>query len=102
MCIASGVIILMGGNHNHNSDWIAAYPFESRIKTSYNPKGDTIIGNYVWIGMDAMFMPGVKIGDGAIIGARSVVTKDVDPYRVVCGNPAKEVKNRFTKDEGDR
>jgi len=99
VCIASGVIILMGGNHNHNPDWISVYPFESHIKDSYKPKGYTIIGNDVWIGMEAIIMPGVKIGDGAIIGARSVVTKDVEPYSIVCGNPAKEIKKRFTLDE---
>lgn len=53
----------MGGNHNHNPDWITVYPFERNIKTSYKPKGDTVIGNDIWIGMDAMIMPGVKIGD---------------------------------------
>ncbi|NKF08785.1 type B chloramphenicol O-acetyltransferase [Clostridium gasigenes] len=99
VCIASGVIILMGGNHNHNPDWITVYPFEKHIAISYKPKGNTIIGNDVWIGMEAMIMPGVNIGDGAIIGARSVVTKDVEPYSIVCGNPAKEVKKRFSIDE---
>lgn len=96
VCIASGVIILMGGNHNHNPNWITVYPFEKYIADSYAPKGDTIIGNDVWIGMEAIIMPGVKIGDGAIIGARSVVTKNVESYSVVCGNPAKEIKKRFS------
>ena len=59
-------------------------------------KGDTIIGNDVWIGMEAVIMPGVKIGDGAIIGARSVVVKDVEPYTIVGGNPAKPLKKRFS------
>lgn len=57
--------------------------------------GDTIIGNDVWIGYDALIMPGVKIGDGAVIGARSVVTKDVEPYTIVGGNPAKIIRKRF-------
>jgi virginiamycin A acetyltransferase len=57
--------------------------------------GDTIIGNDVWIGYDALIMPGVKIGDGAVIGTRAVVTKDVPPYTVVAGNPAKVIRKRF-------
>ncbi|WP_040979346.1 Vat family streptogramin A O-acetyltransferase [Oceanobacillus jeddahense] len=60
-------------------------------------KGDTVIGNDVWIGMDAVIMPGVTIGDGAIIGANSIVTKDVEPYTIVGGNPAKQIKKRFTE-----
>lgn len=98
VCIASSVVILMGGNHNHNYDWITPYPFAEQIKSSYKPKGDTIIGNDVWIGMQAMIMPGVKIGDGAVIASRSVVTKDVEPYTVVGGNPAKFIKKRFSDD----
>ena len=58
-------------------------------------KGDTIIGNDVWIGRESIIMPGVKIGDGAIIAAYSVVTKDVEPYSLVGGNPAKFIKKRF-------
>ncbi|MCL4113642.1 UNVERIFIED_CONTAM: hypothetical protein GTU68_049269 [Idotea baltica] len=61
-------------------------------------KGDTVIGNDVWIGMEAVIMPGVTIGDGAIIGARSVVAKEVAPYTVVAGNPAQPVKRRFDED----
>ena len=58
-------------------------------------KGDVIIGNDVWIGLDALIMNGVKIGDGSIIGANSVVTKDVKPYEFVAGNPAKHIRIRF-------
>ncbi|WP_309083833.1 CatB-related O-acetyltransferase [Chelativorans sp.] len=58
-------------------------------------RGDTVIGNDVWIGFEAVIMPGVKIGDGAIVGGRSVVTHDVPPYAVVAGNPARTVKMRF-------
>ena len=61
-------------------------------------KGDTIIGNDVWIGRESVIMPGVKIGDGAIIGAYSVVTKDVPPYSVAGGNPAKFIKKRFDEE----
>jgi virginiamycin A acetyltransferase len=58
-------------------------------------KGDTIIGNDVWIGHEALIMPAVTIGDGAIIASRSVVTKDVPPYSIVGGNPAKIIRQRF-------
>ncbi|WP_173934996.1 CatB-related O-acetyltransferase [Chelativorans sp. Marseille-P2723] len=58
-------------------------------------RGDTMVGNDVWIGFDAVIMPGVKIGDGAIIGGKAVVTRDVPPYAVVAGNPAQVVKMRF-------
>ena len=64
------------------------------VKT-YPKKGDTIIGNDVWIGYRAAIMPGVTIGDGAIIGAFSVVTRDVPPYSIVGGNPAQLLRNRF-------
>lgn len=59
-------------------------------------KGDTIIGNDVWIGRRATIMPGVRIGDGAIIAAEAVVVKDVEPYTIVGGNPAKEIRKRFS------
>ncbi|MEK4236941.1 type B chloramphenicol O-acetyltransferase [Paenibacillus odorifer] len=99
VCIASGVIILMGGNHNHHPEWITVYPFVDQIETSYEPKGDTIIESDAWIGMNAMIMPGVKIGEGAIVAAGSVVVKDVPPYTIVGGNPAKEIRKRFTDRE---
>ncbi|MBB6214490.1 virginiamycin A acetyltransferase [Anaerosolibacter carboniphilus] len=61
-------------------------------------KGDTVVGNDVWIGMESIIMPGIKIGDGAIIAAKSVVTKDVPPYTIVGGNPATIIKKRFCDD----
>ena len=61
-------------------------------------KGDTVVGNDVWIGYEALIMPGVKIGNGAIVSSRSVVTADVPPYTIVGGNPAKPVKARFEPD----
>ncbi|SMF73170.1 chloramphenicol O-acetyltransferase type B [Paenibacillus uliginis N3/975] len=99
VCIASGVIILMGGNHNHHPEWITVYPFVEQIKTSYAPKGDTVIESDAWIGMNAMIMPGVTIGEGAIVAAGSVVAKDVPPYTIVGGNPAQQIKKRFTDEE---
>ncbi len=61
--------------------------------------GNTVVGNDVWIGSEAMIMPGVTIGDGAVIGSRALVTKDVAPYAIVGGNPAKLIKKRFTENE---
>lgn len=66
---------------------------------TYPVKGDTIIGNDVWIGHQVTIMPGVKIGDGAIIATNTTVTKDVEPYSIVGGNPAKEIKKRFSEEQ---
>jgi virginiamycin A acetyltransferase len=104
--IASDVTFIMNGaNHLHES--VSSYPFaifgngwENAMEgKSYPTKGNTIIGNDVWIGYDATIMPGVKIGDGAIIATKAVVTKDVAPYSIVGGNPAKEIKKRFSQEE---
>ncbi len=103
--IASGVTFIMGAaNHRINS--VTTYPFNvfggaweehTPAHLSQLPfKGDIVIGNDVWIGRESVIMPGVNIGDGAIIGAYSVVTKDVAPYSVVGGNPAKFIKKRFS------
>jgi len=104
--IASDVLFIMNGA-NHLSDAISTYPFaifgddwsEAMEGKSYPTKGDTIIGNDVWIGFGATIMPGVKIGDGVIIATKSVVTKDVEPYAIVGGNPAKEIRKRFSDEE---
>ncbi|MFQ2113191.1 CatB-related O-acetyltransferase [Aeromonas veronii] len=99
--IAAGVKIIMGGNHTHNTAFISTYPFAelAALQRSYRPAGDTCIGNDVWIGMEAMIMPGVTIGDGAIIAARSLVNQDVPPYAMVAGTPAKVVRMRFGEEE---
>lgn len=99
VCIASGAIILMGGNHNHHSDWITVYPFANHIKESFENKGNTVIKSDAWIGMNATIMPGVTINEGAIVATGSVVTKDVPAYSIVAGNPAKVVKMRFSDEE---
>lgn len=65
------------------------------ICDAWDNKGDTVIGNDVWIGYEAVIMSGVTIGDGAIIGTRAVVTKDVPPYTIVGGVPAKPIRRRF-------
>ncbi len=97
--IASGVQIFLGGEHR--TDWITTFPFNvlwnegKNISGHPKTKGDVLIGNDVWIAMEAIIMSGVNIGDGAVIGARAVVTKDVPPYAIVCGNPAKVIRQRF-------
>jgi len=97
--IAEGVKIFLGGEHR--IDWVTTYPFNllwekgKHITGHPRTKGDVIIGNDVWIGSEAIIMSGVKIGDGAVIGTRSVVTKDVAPYAIVAGNPARLIRNRF-------
>lgn len=102
--IASGTKFIMG-SANHRLGSVTTYPFNvfggswqenTPDHMSQLPfKGDTVIGNDVWIGRESIIMPGVKIGDGAIIAAYSVVTKDVEPYSVVGGNPACFIKKRF-------
>lgn len=96
VCIGAEAVILMGGNNTHRMDWFSCYPFMEKITDAYLAKGETIIGDGVWIGMRAMIMPGVKIGEGAVIASGAIVTKDVAPYTVVGGNPAKVIKKRFT------
>lgn len=101
--LARGVRFIMNGA-NHQMNGVSTYPFyifgngwESVMpKAGDIPyKGDTVVGNDVWIGYDAIIMPGVKIGDGAIIAASSVVGSDVPPYSIVGGNPAKLIRMRF-------
>jgi virginiamycin A acetyltransferase len=99
--IASDVKFIMNGG-NHRTDWFTNYPFpifgngwETAMPDSWPSKGDTIVGNDVWIGYNATIMPGICIGNGAIIGAQSVVTRNVEPYSIVGGNPAKEIRKRF-------
>lgn len=99
VCIGAECVILMGGNSTHRMDWISLYPFMESIQKAYQPRGDTLLGDGCWLGMRAMIMPGVVIGEGAVVAAGSVVTKDVPPYAVVGGNPAKFIKFRFSEDD---
>lgn len=104
--IAKGIEFVMNGaNHRMNS--VTTYPFNimgngwEKLLPSLDDlplKGDTIIGNDVWIGQNVTVMPGIHVGDGAIIAANSVVTKDVPAYHIVGGNPAKIIKKRFDDD----
>lgn len=103
--IASDVKFIMNGA-NHLSNAVSAYPFaifghgweKSMEGKTYPNKGNIEIGNDVWIGYNATIMAGVKIGDGAIIATNSTVVSDVEPYAIVGGNPAKEIKKRFSPD----
>lgn len=98
VCIAAEAVILMGGNNTHRTDWFSLYPFIDVIEEAYIGKGDTIIKDGAWIGMRAMIMPGITIGEGAIIASGAIVIKDVEPYTIVAGNPAKPVKLRFPQE----
>ncbi len=100
--IAKDVEFIMNGV-NHQMNAVSTFPFyilegwdqEVPSLSKMPVKGDTIVGNDVWIGQNATIMPGVIIGDGAIIGANSVVAKNVNPYTVVAGNPIKVIRKRF-------
>ena len=95
--IATNVRIFLGGNHKSQrpSTWIYVEDDIPAIESN----GDVVIGNDVWIGFGATIMSGVTIGDGAIIAANALVAKDVPPYAIVGGNPAKVIKYRFTEEQ---
>jgi virginiamycin A acetyltransferase len=99
--LGAGTRFVMNGG-NHHTTWLTTYPFpifghgwEAAMPASWPNKGDTIVGNDVWFGHDALVMPGISIGDGAIVATRAVVTKDVPPYAIVGGNPATVLRHRF-------
>jgi len=104
--IGNNVNIYLGGNHR--SDWVTTYPFGHIHKDKFNKfnglghpstKGDVIIGNDVWIGSNVTIMSGVNIGDGSVIANNSHVVKNIEPYSLVGGNPAKFIKYRFEKEQ---
>jgi virginiamycin A acetyltransferase len=110
--IAAGVTFVMAGA-NHAYGGPTAYPFatfagdwqdsliDPLVERGPAGKGDTVIGNDVWIGRDAIIMPGVTVADGAIVGAAAVVASDVGAYQIVAGNPAKVIRSRYPPDEID-
>jgi acetyltransferase-like isoleucine patch superfamily enzyme len=96
--ISPGVQFLLGGEHQIDS--ISTYPFKVKCfgyKYEAGSKGDIVVGDDVWIGTNAIICSGIKIGQGAIVAAGAVVTKEVPPYAVVGGNPAKVIKYRFNE-----
>lgn len=103
--IACGAKFLFA-SANHTQASVSTYPFPiffeewdldiGDVTSAWDHKGDIVIGNDVWIGYEAVVMAGVTIGDGAIIGARAVVTKDVPPYTIVGGVPARKIRRRFS------
>lgn len=103
--IASGVEFAMNGA-NHQMNAVSTYPFYTLTGWDMMPpqkadlplKGDTVVGNDVWIGQNAVILPGVHIGDGAIIGLNSVVGSDLPPYTISAGNPAKVIRKRFDEE----
>jgi virginiamycin A acetyltransferase len=107
--IASDVSFIMNGA-NHLTEGVSSYPFavfggdwsHAMDSKTYPNRGDIVVGNDVWLGYKSVIMSGVHIGDGAIIGAYSVVTKDVPPYSIVGGNPAKVIRQRFSESDTAR
>jgi chloramphenicol O-acetyltransferase type B len=96
---ARGAKVMLGGNHR--VDWVTTYPFSAidprfrRFEGHPHSKGDVTIGNDVWVAREALILSGVTIGDGAVIGARAVVSRDIPPYTIVAGNPAVALRTRF-------
>lgn len=103
--IAAGVEFVMNGA-NHRMNTVTTFPFnifegweaEAPALSELPLKGDTVVGNDVWIGQNATILPGVHIGDGAIIGLNSTVAGDVEPYTIVAGNPARLIRRRFDEE----
>jgi acetyltransferase-like isoleucine patch superfamily enzyme len=92
--IAEDVTFFIGGNHR--SDWLSTFPFPGVIGRGHPAsRGPIVVGNDVWIGMGAAVLSGVQVGDGAVVGAFAVVTRDIPPYAVVAGNPARVIRYRF-------
>ncbi|MBY6185714.1 type B chloramphenicol O-acetyltransferase [Marinobacter hydrocarbonoclasticus] len=101
--IGTGAVFVMAGNQGHRADWVSTFPFFYQAypefdgaQDAWQPAGDTVLGNDVWVGSEAMILPGVRVGHGAVIAARAVVTKDVPPFAIVAGNPARLIRHRFS------
>lgn len=102
--LSSPIFIYLGGNHR--TDWVTTFPFpdfnSNAVGRTDASKGDVIIENDVWTGANVTIMSGVTIGNGAVIGANSTVTKSVPPYSIVAGNPARVKKYRFSEEQINR
>jgi acetyltransferase-like isoleucine patch superfamily enzyme len=100
--ISARVVIILGGEHR--VDWVSTYPFSKlmpgagHVPVNSRTKGDVVLGSDVWIGEGVCILSGVTIGHGAVVAARSVVAKNVAPYSIVGGNPAKHIRSRFDED----
>jgi virginiamycin A acetyltransferase len=103
--IADGVEIMLGGNHR--TEWVTTYPFPALprlwpesvgLDGSHVSRGDIVIGHDVWLGSQSLILSGVTIGHGAVVAARAVVTKNVPPYAIVAGNPARVVRYRMSEE----
>lgn len=109
--IANGVRFIMNGG-NHAMTGAGTFPFNmfggdwttatAGVFESLPSRGDTVVGNNVWLGLNAIVLPGVNIGHGAVVGAAAVVTRDVPPFAVIAGNPARVVRKRFSDPEIER
>ena len=102
--IAAETRFIMNGG-NHATDWFTTFPFpvfghgwEEATPESWPNRGDTVVGHDVWIGYGATIMPGIQIGNGAIVASKSVVTRDVKPFAIVGGNPAEVIRYRFDEE----
>lgn len=102
-CLATKITVVLAGDHR--TDWVTTYPFNKLAPNAYGyikghpkSKGDVVIGNDVWIAAGATILPGVHVGNGAVIGAGAFVTKDVPDYAIVGGNPAKLIRYRFDEE----
>lgn len=105
--ISRSVKVFLGGEHR--VDWVTTFPFTELWKQDAGyitghplSKGDVIIGNDVWIGSEAVILSGVRIGDGAVVGARAMVAQNVPPYAIVAGNPARVIRMRFEPQQIER
>jgi virginiamycin A acetyltransferase len=109
VAIAQGAQFIMNGA-NHPMQGISTFPLatfgfapqDTYVTEGDPPRGDTVIGNDVWIGREAVILPGIRVGDGAILGAHAVVGRDVPPYAVVVGNPGRVIRQRFADADIER
>lgn len=102
--VGANVVLMLGGNHR--TDWVSAYHFRLQLpggnatrEDLSTTRGDIVVGNDVFIGRGATILSGVRIGDGAVVGSEAVVTREVRPYAIVAGNPAVEIRRRFSDDQ---